>query len=109
MDVITALSATPEGSAFLDNMRKLFRPKRFDLYRAFSLYDTTRKRALSVQSFIAALTSAGLKLNLQQAEAFKDVLLSHVPPASVRDGKGKINEHDVGVDYNGFFDALFGV
>lgn len=114
VDAVAALASSAEGVRFLDSMRGVFGPKRFDLYRAFALYDTPLRRRLNVSSFLAALASAGLKLTHAQGEALKAVLTSAAAAPPMAGGKAsssswsfRPSEHDVLVDYNDFFDTLW--
>jgi hypothetical protein len=104
VDVVTVLSKDVNGGRLLDKIAKTFDRKRFDLYRALSLYDTTRKKVLSVQSFVAALASAGLKLDRAESGAFRTALVS----AAAENRAAAATEQEVNVDYSRFFDEIFG-
>jgi len=101
VDVLASLAGAPDGAALLASLRTTFAAKRFDLYRAMSLYDTTRRRVLNVPSFVSALTSAGLRWDRRQLDALRAALTA----GAARSGLAA-TEHDVYVDYNVFFDTF---
>jgi hypothetical protein len=111
VDAIAALSAAPVGAGVLDAVRRTFNLRRYDLYRALHLYDTTRRGALNVPSFCAALVSAGLKLSRPQFDAVKAALVAAAAAAGAggRGGVGgtSLHENDVQVAYPAFFDGVF--
>ncbi len=103
LDVVEALSSTQKGAKVLERMRDVFGTRRTELFRALSLYDTGRKHALTAQSFVAAIVSAGLRLSTtQSAELIHEICklaggnTGLVPPAT-----------DVWIDYNTFLDTLY--
>jgi len=103
LDVVEALSGSAMGKSVLQRMRDVFGTKRLELFRALSLYDTTRKHVLSVHSFVAAVVSAGLRLSTTQAADLTREICRMaggntglIPPAT-----------DVFVDYNAFLDTLY--
>jgi hypothetical protein len=102
IDAVSALTTDAACNPLLAKMVDIFSPRRFDLYRAFHLYDTAGKRALSVPSFVAAIVSAGFKVTLAQADALKAALRR----AAGAPGMPLPNEADVFIDYEAFLDAV---
>lgn len=102
-DVVSALLASEAGRGILEIARAAFVHRRFDLYRALSLYDTGRGQTLSLPSFLSAMVSAGLKLSHAQHDTFTRAIVAGV--AAVTGAHAAA--HDITVDYRAFFDALF--
>lgn len=120
IDAVAALSrGGPECTRVLGAVRRAFAARRFDLYRALSLYDTSRTSVLDVPSFVAALTSAGLRVSRAELTCLKAALLrahadAHLGGGGARSGSShggggeKLpSEQDVFVDYASFFDTLW--
>lgn len=120
IDAVAALSrGGPECTRVLGAVRRAFAARRFDLYRALSLYDTGRTSALDVPSFVAALTSAGLRVTRAELSCLKAALLRAHADAHLGGGGARASgagsgageklpsEADVFVDYASFFDTLW--
>jgi hypothetical protein len=103
VDVLAALAGTPATARVLQALHATFARRRFDLYRALSLFDTTHRGALNLPSFVAAVTSAGLRLSRVELEAVKVAVLAQAAAT----GSGGPSEQDVWINHTAFFDALF--
>jgi Ca2+-binding EF-hand superfamily protein len=102
VDVLAALAGSPDTARVLQSLHATFARRRFDLYRALSLFDTTHRGALNLPSFVAAVTSAGLRLTRAELEAVKGAMLAQAACT----GAGP-SEQDVWINHTAFFDALF--
>lgn len=109
VDPVIALGAKDdaEGAAFLSAMRGAFAHRRFELFRALSLYDTARRHSLSGAAFVSALVSAGLKLNPVQADALRRRLAEAAPAQLPNLFRVTPHPEDVSIDYASFTDRLF--
>jgi len=88
-------------------MRGTFGGRRFELFRALSLYDTARRQVLSGTAFVSALVSAGLKLNIVQADTLRRRLAEAAPVQLPRMFRAAPHPADVAVDSASFCDRLF--
>jgi Ca2+-binding EF-hand superfamily protein len=92
----TTLEATENGRALMAMLRRSLAARRTELFQALRLYDTKRSGLLDLQSFVAALGSAGLRLSENQWDVLKLTFADALD-----------NARDAYVPYDAVYDMLF--